>query len=282
MVLEETRLFVSRRDQSNIGEPMIKIVDLASSQANWMDPYLLQPILDIHGQAYDLHSFQDAKNLLIREMSASVTAHLHQSELARAKQLVSAGFALTEKELPQILEGELTICLISRACASHLPGAWSAISAFACGNTIYTFLYPPGAWQSVLTLNTIHELNHIVRYRYSRPHDSFREWLVLEGLAGLFEQELFPSENFLPGWTETSEEKLRDLLPQVKQFWDSRDFMSDKKLANAWFFGSAERGIPKQFGYALGLWLVKRARTSCFQRLSWEKLIEVPSEELAF
>lgn len=255
----------------------MKIVDFISSKANWQDLSALQPILDTHGSNYGLAQLEDAQKLVIREMCATDQATFTQNDISVAQSLAKDGYQLVRESLPQIDALDPTLCLLSRSKASHLPGSWSSLSAFACGNTVYSFIFADGDWKSVLKLNVIHELHHVVRYGFSRPHEIFRDWVMLEGLAGLFEKEKILSPHFLPGWESVSENELVSLLPRVMEFWDSPEFMKDTKTAGGWFFGSAELGVPRYFGYSLGLWLARQARQRLYPDAPWSELIQIPS-----
>ncbi|MEO7617656.1 MAG: DUF2268 domain-containing putative Zn-dependent protease [Candidatus Saccharibacteria bacterium] len=94
-----------------------------------------------------------------------------------------------------------------------------------------------------------HELHHAVRfqeYPYRNDRFSLLESVVFEGLAEVFQEELYPDSPL-------------HINPEITDFdeWIRKMLAEDKNYDyNAWFFGSAE--IPRWTGYSIGYYIVKR------------------------
>jgi uncharacterized protein YjaZ len=114
-----------------------------------------------------------------------------------------------------------------------------------------------------------HELHHTMRWRTVGYGETLGEALVTEGLAQVFEREVFGEVPY--PWTNAlTAEQSKELLQKARaNFWQPYDH-------DAWFFGSAE--IPHWAGYGLGYQLVK---TYCEQHnLTASKLYDVEAKTI--
>lgn len=124
------------------------------------------------------------------------------------------------------------------------------------GHTLYIYLDPTHkrfaqALEEPLLRTMAHELHHVMRWRTVGYGKSLLDALVSEGLADHFEQEVTkgPPEK----WDKAlSKEDAARLLRLAKKEFDRTDYDHA-----SWFFGNADRSIPKWTGYSLGYALVK-------------------------
>jgi uncharacterized protein YjaZ len=100
-----------------------------------------------------------------------------------------------------------------------------------------------------------HEMNHLKRWRTTGYGTTLEEALVSEGLAGVFEQEMWPS--FSAPWLEYNDERMEELLKIFREKKPS----GNSYVHSAWFFGS-DPAIPKWTGYMVGHYIIKKALES--------------------
>jgi len=117
-----------------------------------------------------------------------------------------------------------------------------------------------------------HETNHSIRLQFIEDDHNFLDRIILEGLAEVYVDEMFPHDspsNFVTG-VSTSE--IERWLHRFSEFWLAKDFkFEDYKV---FLYGSQEQKIPKWLGYAVGYFLVKLARQNQFKTLPWNELIK--------
>lgn len=69
------------------------------------------------------------------------------------------------------------------------------VSGYAWPNSVIIFLNPKREFRLLLGQTLIHELNHCERYKHCDPYKAFLDWLVFEGLAQSFENEIYGDSN---------------------------------------------------------------------------------------
>lgn len=102
-----------------------------------------------------------------------------------------------------------------------------------------------------LKRTSAHEMHHAIRWRNPGYGKTLLEALITEGLADHFDIEV-NNESPEPWCTALSEEQIQDLLVKAKEEFNNKNYDH-----HAWFFGSAEKGIPRWTGYSLGFKLVE-------------------------
>lgn len=120
-------------------------------------------------------------------------------------------------------------------------------------------------WARELTPMLAHELHHCARWSGPGYGTSLLEALVSEGLAQQFEREFRGGQTPMYARALTAEE-LDDLGRRAELGYD----VSPHDHA-AWFYGSAELGLPRWTGYTLGYELVGHhlARTGSTAASAW-------------
>lgn len=118
-----------------------------------------------------------------------------------------------------------------------------------------------------------HEMNHIVRWRTTGYGTTPLEAMVSEGLATIFEHEMWPDA--LAPWTTFGtgeEERYLTLLAEKKELLD-KSYHHD-----AWFFGSTDE-LPRWFGYKVGTFIVRKAIENTQNNIV--RYTSVPAREIA-
>ena len=259
------------------GEKMIEIIDFIKNPTYWDQKSLFQTIMNIHGKTYGLKSLDEAQELVIQVLGIDKNENMeipksYDDEIHRAIEFKRKYFA---NHLP----GSVKVFIFALDPSGSQDPSRKRTRAFANEQSIFLAINPKEDIQNEVFYVLIHELNHVIRYQFSYPHEKFLDWLILEGLAGLFEKEMFPEID--PGEHFKQDVDLaKSFLPKVKTFWRDPTFMKDPEEADQWFFGSEKANIPRYLGYTLGFLMVEKARKERFQHLPWNEFIQLDSERL--
>ena len=173
--------------------------------------------------------------------------------------LIRRGHETACRDLPGLVPADLIYLLCPMSESNEFVRTYmQGLSGFAAKSAVILYANPVGNWENAFYRMVLHETNHTARYAFGNPFECFRNWAISEGMAEVYVAEKQPGEALSP-WVSTAPfaEVLR-LLPTVRSFWAG--FKTPTGNSYGWFYGSAELGIPKWFGYALGFHLVRQRR----------------------
>ena len=112
--------------------------------------------------------------------------------------------------------------------------------------------FQDGLARKELTRTLVHELHHSARWVDPGYGDTLFDALVTEGLADHFLCQV-TGEAPEPWAVSLSDDALASWLEKARPSFDDETYSHED-----WFFGCAEKGMPKWLGYALGYEIVKR------------------------
>jgi uncharacterized protein YjaZ len=249
----------------------MKILNFIENKSLWQNEELFKPFRFLRHYMPDadvnLKDSQAIQNFFQLDTHAS----LSPNQLRLLVSEVQRGYKFISKIFPKV---EKPIYLFTHKDKTEGASALNGIIGYAMVDGLLIAVDPEASWEEDIFETVIHEMNHVVRYPFGNPHENFLNWLLLEGMAEQFTQELFPSKAPNRWVTSVPKEELKGWFQRVEPFLDKMP-----PDAYEWFFGSIEKQIPSWLGYSLGFEMVRifRANSSVSD---WSEFIKTPSEDI--
>ena len=253
---------------------ILKIIDFISDRQIWGSP---DPWPRFDGYfAEPGKSALEIRDVVAKAFNIDMTARI-DADLRGIADIIKEAHGIACRDFGHLLVEDITYVLCPLSPESvFVRDEMNGIGGFAARDAVLLYLNPVGDWKNLFLRVVLHETNHSIRYPFGDPYASFRDWVVLEGMAECYLAEKQPEQPLSPWVTAASLDDLTHFFPRVKNFWDG--FHPPVGNAREWFYGSESLGISKWAGYALGYHLVSQHRKK-HAHMRWIDYIKTSSKE---
>jgi uncharacterized protein YjaZ len=95
---------------------------------------------------------------------------------------------------------------------------FGGVSGYSWPSAVLIYFDKDSNWRKHILATAIHEFNHVARFNFSNPYETFQDWLIFEGLAEVFLHEYFKKTYNSPWTSQLAPEDMQPFLNKIRFF----------------------------------------------------------------